>query len=383
MTFIIRPTITETFLERVNTSGSQIAYLYKTSNTSEWKKITFSEFFVECQSIAYGLMKLGIGTTGTPASNSNDPNYKIALFSNTRYEWSLCDMAILGVRGITVPIYPSNTAQDIIYVLGQSDSTALFLENQKQLEKVLGEISENPQCLPLLRTIIIFDAPPNYQATAELAKTMGQIKLITLNDLKTLGQKEAAKNPGHFDKNLSSAKPNDLITICYTSGTTGIPKGAMITHDNMMSVLEDCVKVLGKYVNHEEETILSFLPFSHILGKVESMAIYTFGWREAFAESTDKLRTNLLEIRPTILFSAPRTFEKAYAQVLTTLERRPSSIQKTFHSAIKASKIHFEQQHSSKPVGLSLALPLAVPSLLKNQLYFFTKLFFAKNFIFN
>jgi long-chain acyl-CoA synthetase len=169
----------------------------------------------------------------------------------------------------------------------------------------------------------------------------GSKNVMTLQALKELGKREEAKEPSRFDTNLSAAKPDDLITICYTSGTTGMPKGVMLTHDNVMSVLEDAVTTVGRYMTPKHEIILSFLPFSHIFGKVESLAIYTFGWRQVFAENLDKLMVNIAEVKPTLIFSVPRIFEKAYARIHSTVDTVPAVKKKLFYWACEVGRNYY------------------------------------------
>ena len=228
-------------------------------------------------------------------------------------------MATIGAKAITVPVYPSLTAEDATFIINHSEAKIAILENTRQLHKLITFIAEHQNLLPHLRTIVIIEP---YTTDPKLERGIPQ-KIISFDELKRNGRIEESKNPSCFSQNLLSADPDELITICYTSGTTGLPKGAMLTHKNMMSVLEDCVRVFNRHISPEKEVLLSFLPFSHILGKVESMAIYVFGWQQWFAESFEKLTTNLKDARPTLLFGVPRTFEKAYEKIILSVNSSP------------------------------------------------------------
>jgi long-chain acyl-CoA synthetase len=151
-----------------------------------------------------------------------------------------------------------------------------------------------------------------------------------------------------FERNLQLLKPTDAMTICYTSGTTGTPKGVVLTHDNLMSVLEDCVQALGQSISCRNEVVLSFLPFSHILGRLESFAGHTFGWRQVFAESTDQLLVNMQEVQPTLLFTVPRIFEKAYDRVYAQLEESGAVKKGLFERALSAGKRVYSAQRSNR-----------------------------------
>jgi len=164
----------------------------------------------------------------------------------------------------------------------------------------------------------------------------------TLSQLKELGRMEESKKPRLFESNLEAALPSDLISIVYTSGTTGIPKGAMITHANMASVLDDALVILSNFSEPESETVLSFLPFSHIFGKVESIAVHVFGWKQAFAEDIDKLLTHLTEIRPTIILCVPRTFEKAYQRVQAQLSESSYVTKRLYQWGLEVGRRYHE-----------------------------------------
>lgn len=307
MSFILKKTISETFLERVRVTPALVGFRFKVDG--RWVERTFRDFHEDCRAISFGLMSLGVR-----------PADRVAILSSTRYEWSVSDMAILGARAVTVPIYPSSTASDIAYLLSHSESAVVLVENRVQLEKL--------HSLPGIRNVVVMD-PTGVET--------GEDGVLSFEQLKRRGAPEESNDPLRFDRNLAAARPEDLITICYTSGTTGVPKGAMITQDNMMSVLEDCVAVYSPFVREHRESTLSFLPFSHILGKVESLAIHCFGWKQSFAEGMDKLSRNLEEERPTIIFAVPRVFEKAYERILSGLDEANVAKRRIFGRAFAAS----------------------------------------------
>ncbi len=338
MPFILGKTIGEIYLERVRSTPHTVGFQYKPTYrdagpVGTWKPVTFREFNSECRLVSFGLMGLGL-----------KPGDRVAIASNTRYEWPLVDMAILGASAVTVPIYASNTAKDMAYILEHSGARIAVLENARQLEKVLEHRDE----LKKLEKIIVFD-PISMQVAAALGDVM------TLQALKELGRREEARAPERFENQLRGASPQDLISICYTSGTTGIPKGAMITHDNMVSVLEDCVSVWTKHVRSEGETLVAFLPFSHILGKVESMATYTFGWKECFAENMDTLMTSLREIRPTLIFSVPRIFEKTFNRIEHSIQKGSDARRRLYGWAMDSGRRYYTARWNKEQPGAALA----------------------------
>ncbi len=332
MPYMIQSTITETFLERVRATPTAIGYQFKPTHAEigtlgQWKEVSFKEFYNDCRLISFGLMGLGI-----------KPRDKVAIVSKSRFEWSLCDMAILGAGGVTIPLDDTNPADDLVYIAEHSEARILILEDRGQLQKIIEKKSEKPDCLSLIEKIIVLE-PAAMMLTAHYLESTQNV--MTLQALQELGRREEAKDPTRFDQNLSGAKADDLMTICYTSGATGVPKGVMLTHDNLMSVLEDCASVLGNFIRPEGEVILSLLPFSHILGRLESLAGHVFGWRQVFAEGSDQWMANFEEIKPTLIFSVPRIFEKIYSGILNELDSGSPSKRKVFRRALTAGKKYY------------------------------------------
>lgn len=341
MACIVGKTVTETFLSRVKATPSQSAFLFKPTNeemgpVGQWKTINFLDFYQECERVSLGLMRLGL-----QAQN------KVILFSTTRIEWSLCDMAIMGAQAVTVPIYASTTPPDAAYIVHHSEARFMIVEKPKHLEDLLKVRAQKPELFAKIEKIIVLE-PDAMKLGARYGDAMKDV--MTYQALKELGKREQSSDPSRFEKGLLASKAEDLITICYTSGTTGTPKGVMITHGNIMSVMDDCVPLLGKHIVPEEQLLLSFLPFAHIIGKMESLTIHTFGWKQAFAESFDHLLANLSEIHPTILFSVPRIFEKGYNGVQEKLAASSPVRQALFKRGLETGrKYHLAIREGRRP----------------------------------
>lgn len=315
------PTIAQAFLHRARMQPDSPAFFSKEG--AGWTSVTWKEYYDNVRWISLGLMELDA-----------KPGDNISIIGATRLEWTASDMAILGARGVTVPVYASNTADETAFILKHCEATFVFVEDNKQLEKVLSVRDQ----LPNLKKIIVFSP----SATPAMAEDKNILSLAALRDL---GKR--ARNIDRFDQNLMSLQPSDVMTVCYTSGTTGVPKGVVLTFDNLASVLEDVDKSMGSFVG-EKDVVLAFLPISHIFGKVESMAVYHFGWRVYYAESIEKLLFNMGEVSPTILFAVPRVFEKAYNRIRAGVEESSAVKKGLFDWAFAAGHAYFDKIWSGK-----------------------------------
>lgn len=332
MAFALGPTIGQVLLQRKRTTPGLIGFRYRSNNEvlcpiGTWRDVTFLTFSQECEQASLGLKSVGIGKSD-----------RVAILSKTRYEWTLADLAILAAGGISVPIYPSSTEAEALQLLEHSGAKAIFVEDESQLMKVLPHLER----LPSLEIIILFDS----------TRSSLPSKVISFFNLQRNGEVERRRFPHFFEENLTSITPSDLFTICYTSGTTGNPKGVMLTHENLMSVLSDCAAAFGEDIREGKEVLLTFLPFSHIIGRTESMTPFIFGWQLNFAESIEKLPENLKEIRPTVLFTVPRVFEKALAEIETRVRRSPIIVRGIYHLALNAGSSYFSKFRRGKNPGL-------------------------------
>jgi long-chain acyl-CoA synthetase len=236
---------------------------------------------------ALGLEEIGI--------RSGD---RIAILSENRPEWAFADYACLAIGAADVPIYPNLPSDQTAYILKDSGAVAIFVSNSAQAAKI-REIRN--EC-PTLRHVIAFDA------AADGAD-------LTFSALETRGANvdNEARQRAYLERSRA-VKPGDLATIIYTSGTTGEPKGVMLTHDNIFSnVMANCDKIPFA----GDDVCLSFLPLSHIFERNAGHYLMLLtGTCIAYAESMDTVPLNLTEVRPTLVLSVPRLYEKMYARVL-------------------------------------------------------------------
>jgi long-chain acyl-CoA synthetase len=284
-----RGTLNQLFFDAVSKFNRPDALQVKIGGT--YKPISHKELETRVRRAAIGLAKLGAR-----------PGDRIALLSENRPEWAIADFASLTAALTDVPIYPTLPADQIGYILRDSGAIGIFVSTRAQAEKI-AEIRKAAQT-PALRFVISFEQ------VSELAD-------MTLDQLeKTGSEDESAAALAAYKQRALAIRPDDVATIIYTSGTTGEPKGVMLTHDNIFSnviSMRTAIPFDGKDVS------LSFLPLSHIFERMGGhyMMIAT-GTSIAYAESIDTVPINMAEVKPTIVLSVPRLYEKMYARILET-----------------------------------------------------------------
>jgi long-chain acyl-CoA synthetase len=264
----------------------------QTKIKGEWKNTTWTEYYQQIESIGAGLLSMGV--------KAGD---RVAIMSNTRAEWCVADFAILGIKAITVPIYQNNTPEDVEFVLNNCNAKIFIIEG-KAANKVWQQIK--PRCKDV-KKVFIFEPVEGATATP-------------WTELMARGQQELQEKPRCYVDICETLTVEDTATILYTSGTTGQPKGVVITHQQAISEISESFPLCGVT---SDDISLSFLPYAHILGRIEFWGHAYIGFTMAFAESIERIRTNLTDVRPTILVSVPRIFEKIYSAIWTQMDTQP------------------------------------------------------------
>ena len=320
-------TLVELFAGRVKATPDAVAF--RTKSGDAWTTITYGELAGRTREVANGLISLGV-----------EPGSCVSLLSKNRAEWILSDLAILSAGARSAPIYVTNSPRQVGHVIGHSESTVVIVEDRDQLDKVLKVRDE----LPLLKTVVVM--------TGEGAGD--EPGVISYDDLRKAGSKYAAAYPPALDDRIAAIEPHDIATIVYTSGTTGEPKGAMLTHTNFTDTVAAGVGVMG--LSGDGHRMISYLPLSHIFERLigEWAAIY-LGAEVWFAESLEKLVANLKDCRPTLFIGVPRVYEKFYAGVQANVAKQPTVKRALITKAIAAGKEKVALEQSGKPVPFALA----------------------------
>ncbi|HOJ38218.1 MAG TPA: long-chain fatty acid--CoA ligase [Ignavibacteriales bacterium] len=271
--------------------------------------ISFEQFKDYVEKLACGLYNLGI-----------QKGDKIAILSENRPEWIFLDYACITTGIIDIPMYPINTADSVEFILNNSEAKAIAVSNKFQLNKIL-KIQDN---LKYLKYIIIFN---------EKDKDESISNLYSLSDIIKNGEKLYSENPNFVKEKISTITENDIATIIYTSGTTGEPKGVVLTHKNIISNVNATLQAL--YITPQDK-ILSFLPLCHIYERSTGYyACWGAGVEYYMAESIEKVQTNMVEVKPTVITTVPRLFERIYSRIQKNLEKQSPTKKKLFKWAVE------------------------------------------------
>lgn len=290
---------------------------------TEVKNLTFQDYKNNIEILMNAFHKIGIQVGD-----------KVALLAHTCKEWNLLDLATMCSRACLVPIYPSYLSHEIDYIIKHSDSTVLIVENDKQMEKVIPVLKNWPN----LKLIISINELPE----ETLKKFRNLVPYYSYKELILLGKDELKSHPDHFENMVQSQLPEEYATIVYTSGTTGEPKGAVITNNALVTMLHNIeATVQGAFSANDKSLV--FLPLSHVLGRCDSLLNLILGWQSVYAESIDRLVDNLAVVKPTIMLSVPRIFEKIYAKVMEQINHGSAVEKQAFKWALSAAEKYFNK----------------------------------------
>ncbi|HEU4364119.1 MAG TPA: long-chain fatty acid--CoA ligase, partial [Candidatus Krumholzibacteria bacterium] len=243
---------------------------------------------------------------------------RVAILSENRIEWAVADLAVLSLGAVTVPIYPTLIASQIEYILRDAEARLVFVSSPEQAQKV-RDIQAR---LPHLERIVSFDADAATDGVAALDATIaGAGPAMTDADYRAM---------------IAEVKARDWASIIYTSGTTGEPKGTILSHGNFMANMRQCLEVfdLGP-----TDISLSFLPLSHVFERSPGFFVMmSAGVTIAYAESIERVPDNLREVRPTVVCSVPRVYEKMYARILDTVAKGSPLRKRLFWWAVRAGR---------------------------------------------
>ncbi|HVE82317.1 MAG TPA: long-chain fatty acid--CoA ligase [Myxococcales bacterium] len=320
--------LVELLLERAKEPG-KVAITHRKDGA--WAEMTWGQALEEVQALSAGLVGLGL-----------QPGERVAIFGGTTPQWMLCDLAVSAAGGITVPIYASNTPDEVKYILNNSEASYVFVDHDLPPGR-LGRVRARLSDCPSVRKVIAFEGA-----------TTGDQEL-PLADLRQKGAEAHQASPGAFAERVAKVKADDLSTIIYTSGTTGDPKGVMQTHAGWAYQATSLEQIR---LMQPTDGVMLFLPFAHVFGQLLKSGWLSLGYRLIFAESPEKLLGNLAETHPTLLPTVPRVIERIYNGVLAQGGAAPGMKGRLFRWAMSLFDEYVEARKAGRPYR-SLSFSLA------------------------
>ncbi len=334
-------TVAKMFWHGVQTRGPKTIFRQKAFGI--WQAMTWDQVGRIAREIGMGLVSVGY-----------EPGEVVSILSNTNRDWVCADLGALCAAGVVNGIYPTDAAAQVEYLLADSGSVYAFVEDEEQLDKLL----EVRARVPKLRRIFVFDM--------EGLHDLNDPQVMSLEKLRALGGEYDAAHPGEWERRIGIREPGDLAILVYTSGTTGKPKGAMISHAN---IVVTCEGYQAAFPQGEDDERMAFLPLCHIAERVggEYHAIHS-GAVLNFVENPDTVPENVREISPTVFTAVPRVWEKFYSGVLIRLKEAGPLQQWAYQLAIGVGYRQARLREERKPVppGLQLAFWLARLLVLNN-----------------
>ena len=297
----------------------------------DWRRTSYAEMGTDIRALAKGLMALGVAAGD-----------RVAILSNTRAEWTLADLAGVCAGAIIVPVYQTNSPEECEYVLEHSGASALFCEDEGQIAK-LAQIRD---ALPELRHVIRFEG------------TGGDA--LTLDELRARGEQVSDAD---LDERVAGIGADDLATIVYTSGTTGQPKGCMLTHGSLCADVDSTLERV-KFVPGDD-VVYVFLPLAHVLTRVvQFVAVETGAEMAYWRRDPKKIIEDVSIVAPTHLPSVPRIFEKIHTTATAKADAAGGAKAKIFHWAVGVGREVARREDSGGGPGLLLKAQHAIADKL-------------------
>ena len=336
-------TIPELFWQRVSELGDKP--MMRQKDLGIWRAYSWNQVGVIVSEIAAGMVSLGF-----------EPGEVASVLANTSREWVWADLAIQTAGGICNGIYPTDAAPQVSYLCDDSASVYLFVESDEQLDKFLDVRHE----LPRIRKVVVFNM--------EGLGNLDDPQIISLEQLRDIGRDYLKAHPGLIETRRQSRKSADVAILVYTSGTTGRPKGAMITHANLCSVLAGQSGSLFEGLPQGGERV-AFLPLCHIAERM--IGEYVPIMRSSvvnFVENPETVFENLREVQPHVFFAVPRVWEKIYSQVRISLSEAGKLQQVAYGWALSVGQdVATAQSQGRQPSGwLALQNKLARFAVMNN-----------------
>lgn len=310
--------LTQLLREKVSQYGDRQAFKYKIKDNNKYESISWNNLLFKTNQVSKALISMNFGY-----------NDKIGILSNNKPEWTISDLGIISIRSIVVPLYATSSKNDIKYIIDETKMKLLFWGINDQIEKGLWLLDN----CETLEKIILFDNNINIEDK----------RFIKWNDFLILSQEKSLESK--LDQAITEIKPDDIATIIYTSGTTGEPKGAMLGHDNFIQAF----LINNERLNITENDVsLCFLPLSHVFERTWTYFLLFCGATNVFLENPREVIDVLPIIKPTVMCTVPRFFEKTYDGIQQEAQKWPAIKRNIFKWSVKVGHKYIEYKKDSK-----------------------------------
>ena len=309
------------------------AIFFRNNDTKSWSGISWKSFAYQAELVSKALLKSGVQV-----------HDNIAIFSQNSPEWIIADVAIMNIRAVTVPIYATNSKQETAYIINDAEISILFVGDQEEYNKSIDILEENQY----LKLIVSLSNEVQFKENTNS---------VYFKDFKAFGNDDTLED--EFQDRLASNSIEDLASIIYTSGTTGVSKGVMLTHSNFMESLKAHDYELN--VNDSFRS-LSFLPLSHIYERSWVFFCLHRGIEVYFNEDPKKIVEVLTEVRPNVMCTVPRIFEKIYTAIQDKKKEAAPMKVKMMDWALNIGDIYYNDYKRNErkiPIGLKMKFRLA------------------------
>ncbi len=323
-------TVNKRVADAVRRFAARPAFSHKPHGAKDWLTIPYADFGEQVRRVALGLRALGV-----------EHGDRVALLSENRPEWVIADFGAQAAGAVTVPIYPTLPPTQVAHILADSGAKALIASDRKQWEKARQGGGS------ALSVFVVMDDAPNESLSWDGLLEMG----------------ERAPFAAEYEAVRDTVQPDDLMSIVYTSGTTGNPKGAMLTHRALCASLDGATLDLPQY-QPPHEVMLSFLPLCHIFERITSTLATTRGAHTYFNDTLFKLASNMAEVKPTVMVNVPRVYESIHERVIDGLAKAPPKRQRMAHWAIGIGEMVSERRSAGRSVSPLLAAQHAIADKL-------------------
>jgi long-chain acyl-CoA synthetase len=317
------------FQDRVKELGEGVALREKKKGL--WRRISWNEYDTHVRNFCLGLKSFGL-----------EKGDRVSILGDNCPEWLYADLATQAAGGISVGVYPTNSYVQVRYILDHSQSKWVIVKDQEQADKILLIKDQ----LPFLEKMIVIDMKG--------LRKYDDPMIMSFHEVEEIGKRLHEKSPSHFERMIEETKSDDVGIIVYTSGTTGPPKGAMLSHRNITSILDSFFQVLPIT---RADSLVSVLPLCHVAERLFSLFIpMKSGCTINFAESIDTLQADMAEISPTIFLTVPRILEKIHSAVTIKMQDANPVKRRAYHQFLPIGQEVAEKRLNKQKIGVPLTL---------------------------